>query len=184
MQCSSPAQKLTAPGWAASDPEFTAEFYEPYEAAAHTALLLIDHARAALSSCHPAQCVIAVTYRLKSPASIRDKLLKKGLPASAAAAGAALHDVAGLRVVLSSERAVYRFASLLRLSPVELIDTHDYIAAPKPSGYRSLHLLLRIPVCIQGHAYMTPIEIQLRTASMDTWASIEHEICYKPCFRT
>lgn len=174
------AQKLTAPSWAASDSEFTPAFYKPYEAAAHTALLLIDHARTALSSCHPAHRVIAVTYRLKSPESIRDKLTKKGLPASAEAAGAALHDIAGLRVVLSSEQAVYRFAALLRLSPVELLDTHDYIASPKPSGYRSLHLLLRIPVFIQGHAYMAPAEIQLRTASMDVWASVEHESCYKP----
>ena len=125
--------------------------------------------------------VRAITFRLKSPASIRGKLLKKHLPPTAACAHAALQDIAGLRVVLGSTQDVYRFAHLLRNSPAsELIEEHDYIAHPKKSGYRSLHLVMRMPVYVKNQLYLIPAEIQLRTASMDIWASIEHELIYKP----
>ena len=125
--------------------------------------------------------VRCITYRLKSPSSIRGKLLKKGLPVCEPAARAALHDVAGLRVVLPSEKQVYRFAALLRDSPVtRLLDEKDDIAEPKPSGYRSLHLVLGVPVSLRGQSLLVPVELQLRTAAMDMWASIEHDMVYKP----
>ena len=105
----------------------------------------------------------------------------KGLPPSAASAGAALQDIAGLRVVLTSVGAVYRFAGLLTASSsAQTIGIDDYIASPKKSGYRSLHVLLNIPVTLDGETMMVPAEIQLRTAAMDLWANIEHSICYKP----
>ena len=180
MPCTSAAQKQQASA-PADDSVFTPEFFTPYEAAAHGALLLIAHARGELTARLPGEDVCAVTYRLKTPQSIRGKLIKKGLPASAAAAGAALRDIAGLRVVLTSVRAVYLFAALLTESPAaQYIGVHDYIAAPKKSGYRSLHVLLRIPVTAGGEAMMAPVEIQLRTVPMDLWATIEHGVCYKP----
>lgn len=162
----------------AADPVFTPEFYRPYEAAAQRALLLISGAAKQL----PAdEKVCAVTYRLKTPPSIRGKLIKKGLPPSASAAGAGLHDIAGLRVVLSTVGTVYRFADLILASPcAQCIGVSDYIASPKKSGYRSLHLLLNIPVILGGNSLTVPAEIQLRTAAMDLWASIEHGIFYKP----
>lgn len=164
---------------ASCDPIFTAEFYKPYEAAVQSALAMLCGARAELE--RSGHSVYAVTFRLKTPSSIRGKLIKKGLPVSACAAGAALHDVAGLRVVLSSVGAVYRFAELLCTSPMAACTAaHDYIASPKPSGYRSLHLLMHVPVCVDGDSLITPVEIQLRTAAMDRWASIEHSLCYKP----
>lgn len=146
-----------------------------------TALVLICQARERLIR-ETGEDVSAITFRLKSPASIRDKLRKKGLPASATAARAALHDIAGLRVVLPCEAQIYRFAALLEASPVvQLTDERDYIAAPKASGYRSLHLLLNVPVPpLPGSAPTAPVELQLRTASMDIWASIEHDRVYKP----
>lgn len=181
MPSTATVQKLHAPKWVASDAIFTPEFYKPYEAAVETAFLMLCTARTELCRQEGERCVRAMTFRLKSPASIRDKLLRKGLPVSVPTAGACLHDVAGLRVVLSSVSAVYRFADLLKASPVaECTDVHDYIAAPKQSGYRSLHLIMNVPVCLNGRSYMVPVEIQLRTASMDIWASIEHEVCYKP----
>ena len=165
----------------AADPVFTPVFFAPYEAAAHSALLLISCARNELVSLAPGEDVCAVTYRLKTPQSIRGKLRKKGLPLSAAAAGAALMDVAGLRVVLTSVGAVYRFKELLTASSfAQCIGVNDYIAAPKKSGYRSLHVLLNIPVISSGGPVMVPAEIQLRTEAMDLWANIEHGICYKP----
>ena len=158
------------------DPVFSAAFYAPYSAAAQTAFLMLCAARERMP-----RDVLALRLRLKDSASIRGKLQKKRLPETAASAGAALHDIAGLRAVLASRQAVYRFAHVLLESGVaQLEDVHDYIAEPKPSGYRSLHLLLRVPVCMKGQAYMVPVEIQLRTADMDIWACAEHRLIYKP----
>ena len=167
--------------WACCDPDFTAEFYRPYAAAVENTFLLLDDARCRLAQESPGDAVHSITFRLKTPASIRGKLLKKCLPATAEAAGACLQDIAGLRVVFSSVGAVYRFAALLKRSSfAQCIEESDYIAAPKKSGYRSLHLILQVPVCLRGSRLTIPVEIQLRTAAMDVWASIEHEICYKP----
>jgi len=161
-----------------SETVFTSRFFAPYQCAIETALEMLCDIR---SRIHPSCEVRAVTFRLKSPASIRGKLIKKHLPATAACAHTALQDIAGLRVVLDNTHSVYRFADLLRACPaLELIEEHDYIAHPKQSGYRSLHLIVRIPVYIGGQLYMVPAEIQLRTASMDIWASIEHALIYKP----
>lgn len=180
MPCTSAAQKQRAFA-PADDPVFTPAFFAPYEAAARSALTLIARARSELAARLPGEDVCAVTYRLKTPQSIRGKLIKKGLPPSAAAAGAALRDIAGLRVVLSSVRAVYLFAELLAGSPgASCIGLHDYIAAPKKSGYRSLHVLLRLSVSAGGQEMTVPAEIQLRTVPMDLWASAEHSLCYKP----
>lgn len=121
--------------------------------------------------------VRSMTFRLKSPQSIRGKLQKQGLPISADAASAALHDIAGLRVVLPNLDSVYRFAALLcQSASAEFVHARDYIACPKPSGYRGLHLIMRVPV----DGRMIPVEIQLRTPVMDMWARVEHDLCYKP----
>lgn len=153
---------------------FSAAFYAPYEAAAAAGLRILCDARERMP-----QDVIALQYRLKSSASIRGKLRRKHLPETAPSAVAALRDIAGLRAVLSSRHAVYRYADLLmRCRELVLEDVHDYIAAPKPSGYRSLHLIARVP--LPGGSYAVPIEIQLRTAAMDAWACAEHALIYKP----
>ena len=125
--------------------------------------------------------VKSLTFRLKSVESIRGKLSRKGLPVTPDAAGSALHDIAGLRVVLGDTQQVYAFARLICESPVaELCGLRDYIAHPKRSGYRSLHLILRVPVSLGREQLLVPVEVQLRTASMDIWASIEHDMVYKP----
>ena len=181
MPSTASVQKLPQSEWTSCDPDFTPEFYRPYAIAVENAFLLLDDARSRLAQESPVDAVRSITFRLKTSASIRGKLRKKRLPATAQAAGACLQDVAGLRVVLSSIPAVYRFASLLKSSAfTDCIEEIDYIAAPKKSGYRSLHLILRVPVCLAGCCLMIPVEIQLRTAAMDIWASIEHELCYKP----
>jgi len=172
------AQKTFSPCPDAGESVFTPQFFAPYQAAIETALELLCEARSRMPGPFD---VHAVTFRLKSPASIRGKLRKKHLPASAVCARVALQDVAGLRVVLCSTDAVYRFAAMLRQSAAcEFIEEQDYIAHPKQSGYRSLHLIIRVPVRVHNQLYMIPAEIQLRTASMDVWANIEHELIYKP----
>lgn len=181
MPSTATLQKLPQGEWASCDPDFTPEFYRPYASAVENALLLLDDARSRLCGEGEGHAVRAMTFRLKTPSSIRGKLLKKRLPATAVAALSCLQDIAGLRVVLSSVPAVYRFADLIKASAfAECIEETDYIAAPKKSGYRSLHLILRVPVCLRGCCMMIPVEIQLRTAGMDVWASIDHDICYKP----
>ena len=162
---------------AACDSLFTPAFYAPYEAAAGAALSMLCAARAQLES----RCAVRqITYRLKTPASIRGKLQKRGLPATAASA-AALHDIAGLRAVLGDVTQVYAFSQLLlHSSAAEFAYARDYIASPKPSGYQSLHLILRVPVQLGARRMSVPVEIQLRTAAMDAWANIEHDAGYKP----
>lgn len=172
MLSSAYAQKLPS----AEDPVFSSAFYAPYKAAAAAGLELLSNA------CEQMPLdVLTLHYRLKSGESIRGKLLRKQLPLTAAAAGAALRDIAGLRAVLTTREAVYRYADvILRSRALDPVDVHDYIAAPKPSGYRSLHLIVQIPVLVHEDAYAVPIEIQLRTAAMDAWACAEHRLIYKP----
>jgi len=173
------AQKtIAAPS---AETPFSSSFFRPYRDAVQTVFLLLCALRTRLCCAGERQSVRELTFRLKSPASIRGKLLKKRLPATAVCARIALQDIAGLRVVLDSTPSVYRFAALLRQSSVwELVEEQDYIAHPKQSGYRSLHLIVRIPVRVHNQVYLIPAEIQLRTAPMDIWANIEHELIYKP----
>lgn len=160
--------------------DFGFSFYAPYEAAVETAFLALCAARMQLEEESTPFAVRSMTFRLKSPASIRDKLTRRGLPQSAEGA-AYLHDIAGLRVVLSSVEAVYRFADILRASPSwQFVCARDYIAVPKKSGYRSLHLVMLVPICQNGKSASVPVEIQLRTPAMDMWACVEHDLCYKP----
>ena len=177
MNPSAAAQK-TRPG-----DEFSSSFYQPYALAVQTAFVLLCALRDERRAAGDDPGVEALTFRLKTPASIREKLRRKGLPVTPAAAGGALHDIAGLRVVLGDTRQVYDFAQLICASPVvELCGLRDYIAHPKRSGYRSLHLILRVPVTLGREQLLVPVEVQLRTAAMDIWASIEHDMVYKPSY--
>lgn len=161
--------------------DFSSSFYQPYALAVQTAFVLLCALRDECRAAGDDPGVEALTFRLKTPASIREKLRRKGLPVTPVAAGGALHDIAGLRVVLGDTRQVYDFARLICASPVvELCGLRDYIAHPKRSGYRSLHLILRVPVSLGREQLLVPVEVQLRTAAMDIWASIEHDVVYKP----
>ena len=160
---------------------FSSGFYQPYAVAVQTVFMLLCALRDERRAIGDDPGVEALTFRLKAPASIGGKLRRKGLPVTRVAASAALHDIAGLRVVLSETRQVYGFARLICDSPVvELCGLRDYIAHPKRSGYRSLHLILRVPVTVGREQLLVPVEVQLRTAAMDIWASIEHDMVYKP----
>ena len=117
--------------------------------------------------------------RIKTPESILEKLQRKGLPVTAEGAGE-LTDIAGIRVVCSFLSDVYEIAdSIISQNDLTLIRKSDYIKNPKPHGYRSLHLIVSVPVFFSSKVENVPVEIQLRTVSMDTWASLEHKLRYK-----
>ena len=118
--------------------------------------------------------------RIKSPQSIAQKLRRKGLPVTPEAAMDNLNDIAGIRVVCAYLNDTYTIAALLTgQDDIELVQTRDYIASPKPNGYRSLHLIVRVPVFLSEGKLLLPVEVQIRTIAMDFWASLEHQLRYK-----
>lgn len=117
--------------------------------------------------------------RLKSPQSLFEKLERKGLDIRLESFYK-ITDIAGIRVICNYIDDVYAVASLLlQQDDIKLLRRSDYIKNPKESGYRSLHLVVQIPVFLSDRTEMVPVEIQLRTIAMDTWASLEHELKYK-----
>lgn len=122
----------------------------------------------------------AIESRLKSPESIIEKVDRKGIDFSVEAIEEHIDDIAGIRVICSFESDVYLIVeALLRQTDVQLIERIDYIANPKPSGYRSLHLVIAIPIFLYDEKKIMKVEVQLRTMAMDMWASLEHKLAYK-----
>jgi putative GTP pyrophosphokinase len=121
-----------------------------------------------------------ITSRVKQPEAILDKLRRRGVTPSTDAIKENLDDVAGIRVVCPFVPDVYTVAGMLgRQDDVEIVKTKDYIAEPKPNGYRSLHLIVRIPVFLSDRVERVKVEIQMRTIAMDFWAAVEHKLFYK-----
>ncbi|MCI5547814.1 MAG: GTP pyrophosphokinase family protein [Clostridiales bacterium] len=122
----------------------------------------------------------SVKSRLKSPESIVDKAVRKGIPFSAESIEKNLSDIAGVRVICSFPGDIYMLAdALLRQDDITLIERKDYIANPKPNGYRILHLIVETPIFLHDQKRLMRVEVQFRTISMDWWASLEHKIRYK-----
>ena len=121
-----------------------------------------------------------IESRLKSIRSMMEKLSRKNHPVSMQSAVENLTDIAGIRVICSYVQDVYTVARLLTTQDdIRLIRTRDYIKTPKANGYRSLHLLVEVPVFLQEGRMMIPVEVQIRTIAMDFWASLEHSLRYK-----
>ena len=122
----------------------------------------------------------SIDSRIKSVKSICGKLEKKGVPLTLENAAFELSDIAGIRVICYYMRDIYEIKNrLLALDNVSLLKISDYIQTPKPSGYRSLHLIVSIPVNFAYKSVEVPVEIQLRTVAMDSWAGLEHVLKYK-----
>ena len=124
--------------------------------------------------------ISSIKSRLKSPLRIKDKLNRKNLPVTFQSVEENICDVAGIRVVCSFPDDVYALAdALLRQDDITLIKKKDYIAHPKANGYRSLHLIVAVPIFLAEEKRLMKVEIQLRTIAMDFWASLEHQLRYK-----
>ena len=121
-----------------------------------------------------------IKTRLKSIESIGDKLTTLNMPITVDSIEQNLHDVAGVRVICGFPSDIYTLANaFLNQDDITLIEKKDYIANPKPNGYRSLHLIVEIPIFLHDEKKKMKVEVQFRTISMDWWASLEHKIRYK-----
>lgn len=118
--------------------------------------------------------------RMKTIQSMMEKLARKNEQRSISSAVEHLTDIAGIRVICSYLQDVYTVAELLTLQDdIHVVKVRDYIKNPKENGYRSLHLVVEIPVFLSDGRVMVPVEIQIRTIAMDFWASLEHSLRYK-----
>lgn len=129
---------------------------------------------------HDRNPIESIKTRLKSPESLANKLARKGFPMSVESVEQNIYDVAGVRVVCTFPDDLYTLAdALLTQDDVRLIERRDYVANPKPSGYRSLHLIIETPIFLEAEKRLMKVEVQLRTISMNFWASLEHQLRYK-----
>lgn len=121
-----------------------------------------------------------VKSRVKTPQSIAGKLEKRHLPVTFESMVENLHDIAGVRVICPYISDIYSVRDMLLKQPdITLLEEKDYIKNPKESGYRSLHLVIEVPVYLSTTTHHVKVEIQLRTIAMDFWACLEHELHYK-----
>ena len=157
------------------------DLIRPYEDARRlleTRLEILNHSlygsRAVCGPIHNMQ------NRIKAKKSIEDKLRRLGQRDSVSNARDYLQDIAVILVICNFVDDIYNVAAgLKRQSDLVLVKERDYIATPKPNGYRSYHIVMGAPVyCLDAMEYF-PVEVQFRTMSMDFWASMEHRICYK-----
>lgn len=121
-----------------------------------------------------------IKTRIKSHDSILKKIRRKGYELSLDSIEKNINDVAGVRVVCAYIDDIYLLADcLLKQDDIRLVERKDYIKNPKPSGYRSLHLIVEVPIFLQNEKRYMKVEVQLRTIAMDFWASLEHTLHYK-----
>ena len=121
-----------------------------------------------------------VKARLKSPESIVAKLHRLNYELTTESARKHLTDIAGVRCICSYTRDIAFMAQVLKSQPdLRVISEKDYVTNPKPSGYRSHHLILEVPIYLAGSEERLPVEVQIRTQAMDFWATLEHKARYK-----
>lgn len=121
-----------------------------------------------------------IRTRIKSTESIVEKLQRKGYPMTLDSITENLNDVAGIRVICPFIDDIYLLADCLeRQDDIQILKRVDYIRQPKPNGYRSLHLVVAVPIFLESEKRLMKVEIQLRTIAMDSWANLEHRLRYK-----
>lgn len=121
-----------------------------------------------------------IKSRLKTSESIVKKLKKHGYESTIQNMVRYVNDIAGIRVICSFTTDIYRIAEMIaNQSDIQVISVKDYIVNPKPSGYKSYHMLITVPVYLSDRIEHAKVEVQIRTVAMDFWASLEHKIHYK-----
>ncbi len=129
---------------------------------------------------HERNPIELIESRVKEPASILEKMKRKGYELSVKQIEEKLNDVAGVRVICSFVEDIYYLASMLSAQDdLEVVKVKDYIKHPKKNGYRSLHLIIQIPIFLSSEKKYMRVEVQFRTIAMDFWASLDHKLKYK-----
>ncbi len=122
----------------------------------------------------------SIKSRVKSEGSLMRKIRDKNIPLNLEAIEANIFDIAGVRIICSFPEDIYTLANcLLEQDDIRLIEVKDYIKNPKPNGYRSLHLIVEVPIFLKNEKRDMKVEVQLRTIAMDFWASLDHKLRYK-----
>ncbi len=129
---------------------------------------------------HERNPIELIESRVKEPGSILEKMKRKGYELSVKQIEEKLNDVAGVRVICSFVEDIYYLASMLSAQDdLEVVKVKDYIKHPKKNGYRSLHLIIQIPIFLSSEKKYMRVEVQFRTIAMDFWASLDHKLKYK-----
>lgn len=164
------------------DPEFLREFsklIQCYRSAMQMASTQLEILDAEIRSNNDHQPIHYMESRIKSPQSLFEKMRKKGFDLDMRNVQR-ITDIAGIRVVCSYVQDIYYLYDLIKKTECfKIIRERDYIQSPKPNGYRSLHLVVNVPVYFSDGTLNLPVEIQIRSIAMDLWASLEHELRYK-----
>jgi putative GTP pyrophosphokinase len=159
--------------------EFT-RFMMSYKFAIDEVKTKIDILNQEFNYIHEYNPIEHVKSRLKSPESILKKIYRKGYDLSLSSIKENIHDIAGIRIICSFVSDIYKISEMLaKQEDIQVIMCKDYIKNPKPNGYRSLHLVVKVPVFMSDRVENVSVEIQIRTIAMDFWASLEHKIYYK-----
>ena len=129
---------------------------------------------------HERNPIESIRTRLKSIESITEKMIRKNLPMTIESVESNIYDIAGVRVICSFIDDIYMLAECLsKQDDIKVIAEKDYIIKPKENGYRSLHLIVEIPIFLQQGKRSMKVEVQFRTIAMEFWANIEHRLRYK-----
>lgn len=151
-----------------------------YQAGIDEVMTKLTILRREYENAHDYNPIEHLSARLKSPASIVAKARRRHVEPTIDGVREAITDIAGVRVVTAFASDVYRVRDVLcSQDDLTVLRVKDYIVHPKPNGYRSLHVILEVPVFLTDRIARVPVEVQFRTIAMDFWAALEHKIYYK-----
>ena len=152
----------------------------PYTCALKNIETRVDILLEDLTSLQEANPIEHVKSRIKTPESIAAKLKRRGFELTAENAVTQLYDIAGIRCICSYSKDIEFMVDVFRRQEdMVVIYERDYVTHPKPTGYRSYHLVMNIPIYLTSSTKFVPVEVQIRTQAMDFWASLEHKVRYK-----
>lgn len=155
-------------------------FMMSYKFATDEMMTKVNILKEEFSAIHDYSPIEHVSHRLKSPEGILKKANRKGYPLDLEGIRDNIQDIAGIRITCSFISDTYRVLDMLTgQRDITVLQVKDYIKNPKPNGYKSLHLIVTIPVFMSDRVQPVTVEVQIRTVAMDFWASLEHKIFYK-----
>lgn len=158
----------------------TSRFIMPYKFAVDEINTKINILKEEFTHLHEYNPIEHVSSRVKTMESIIKKIGRKNIDLSIQSIKEEIRDIAGVRITCSFTSDIYKIKDMLESQKdIEVLEIKDYFKHPKPNGYRSLHMLVEIPIFMSDRVEHIPVEIQIRTIAMDFWASLEHKIFYK-----